>query len=120
MSTIETLSPEPLVVTEAESDSRAITITPAKYLQRRGWSGRVFALLLLFVSLPVIAILVAIVRLTSRGPGLYRQVRVGKDGPHLRDVQDPLDGARRGSGHGPRMDTGNQRSPHHADRLAAS
>jgi lipopolysaccharide/colanic/teichoic acid biosynthesis glycosyltransferase len=39
---------------------------------------RTLALLLLVPGLPLIGVLVLLVRLTSRGPGLYRQVRVGK------------------------------------------
>jgi lipopolysaccharide/colanic/teichoic acid biosynthesis glycosyltransferase len=39
---------------------------------------RAVALLLLIPGLPLIGLLVLLVRLTSRGPGLYRQVRVGK------------------------------------------
>ena len=38
------------------------------------------ALLLLVPAGVIIAILVLLVRATSRGPGIYRQVRVGKDG----------------------------------------
>jgi lipopolysaccharide/colanic/teichoic acid biosynthesis glycosyltransferase len=38
------------------------------------------AVVLLPPALVLIAILVALVRLTSRGPGIYRQARVGKDG----------------------------------------
>ena len=36
--------------------------------------------MLLVPGLPVIALLVLLVRLTSRGPGIYKQARVGKDG----------------------------------------
>jgi lipopolysaccharide/colanic/teichoic acid biosynthesis glycosyltransferase len=35
---------------------------------------------LLFFSAPLIGILILLVRCTSRGPGIYSQVRVGKDG----------------------------------------
>ena len=41
------------------------------------------ALLLLVPGLPLIGLLVLLVRLTSRGPGLYRQLRVGKGGRHF-------------------------------------
>lgn len=40
----------------------------------------VFAALLLIPGVPLILILVFIVRMTSKGPGLFRQVRVGKGG----------------------------------------
>ncbi len=42
------------------------------------------ALVLLLVFLPVWLIIAAIIKLTSRGPVLYRQVRVGKDGRDFR------------------------------------
>ena len=48
-----------------------------------GWKtilDRVFALLLLVPGLPIIGLLVVLVRLTSRGPGIYSQVRTGKGG----------------------------------------
>jgi lipopolysaccharide/colanic/teichoic acid biosynthesis glycosyltransferase len=45
------------------------------------WKGifdRILALVLLIPALPLIGLLILAVRLTSRGPGLYRQVRVGQ------------------------------------------
>src|SRR6267142_3922178 len=39
---------------------------------------RTLALFLLVLGLPLIGLLILMVRLTSRGPGLYCQVRVGK------------------------------------------
>ncbi len=41
---------------------------------------RLLAALLLVPGLPIMALLIAAVRLTSRGPGIFRQARVGKDG----------------------------------------
>lgn len=38
------------------------------------------AALMLIPALPLIGLIVILVRLTSRGPGIYRQVRVGKNG----------------------------------------
>ncbi|HEX5103288.1 MAG TPA: sugar transferase, partial [Pirellulaceae bacterium] len=46
----------------------------------KGWIDRLIAALMLIPGLPMIGILVAAVRLTSKGPGIYRQVRVGKGG----------------------------------------
>ena len=84
MSTIETISAPRSFQAESfgpdDTRSQVITIQPTGYLQRHGWMSRVIAFCLLVLSLPVIALLVVIVRTTSRGPGLYRQVRVGKDG----------------------------------------
>jgi lipopolysaccharide/colanic/teichoic acid biosynthesis glycosyltransferase len=44
------------------------------------WAERLLALLMLIPALPVMGFLILLVRLTSRGPGVYRQVRVGKLG----------------------------------------
>src|SRR4029450_5933506 len=51
----------------------------------RGWvfpakeiADRVFATVLLFPALPLVAVLIAAIRVTSRGPGIYRQGRVGE------------------------------------------
>lgn len=41
---------------------------------------RVLAAILLVPVLPITGLLVLLVRLTSRGPGIYRQIRVGKNG----------------------------------------
>ncbi len=43
-------------------------------------ADRVLASLLLIVLAPVLGLLVGLVRATSRGPGLFTQVRVGRDG----------------------------------------
>jgi lipopolysaccharide/colanic/teichoic acid biosynthesis glycosyltransferase len=42
-----------------------------------------FAAVLLVLASPVIAAAALMVKLTSRGPALYRQVRMGKDGRHF-------------------------------------
>ena len=51
-----------------------------RYFAWSGWIQRVLGFALLVLFLPVIALLVLVVRLTSRGPGLYNQIRVGKGG----------------------------------------
>lgn len=61
-------------------DRDLITISRSPYLRRSGILGRLLSLLLLFLCLPVIATLVVLVRIGSRGPGLFKQVRVGKNG----------------------------------------
>jgi len=58
----------------------AYDITPTPYFRWKRSIGRVLAVVLLIPALPVIGLLVVLVRLTSRGPGLIRQVRSGKDG----------------------------------------
>jgi lipopolysaccharide/colanic/teichoic acid biosynthesis glycosyltransferase len=55
-------------------------ISPAPYFRWKGIIDRAVAVTLLVPGLPLIALLVALVRLSSKGPGIYRQTRVGKDG----------------------------------------
>ena len=55
-------------------------IRPRRYFQWKGMAARVLAAILLIPGAPIIALSVLLVRLTSRGPGIYRQTRVGKDG----------------------------------------
>jgi lipopolysaccharide/colanic/teichoic acid biosynthesis glycosyltransferase len=56
------------------------TLSPPAYFRWKAVVDRVFAVLLLIPGLPLIALLVLLVRLTSRGPGMYRQARVGREG----------------------------------------
>lgn len=46
----------------------------------REWPERGLALLLLVIASPVLLACALLVKLTSNGPGIYRQMRVGKDG----------------------------------------
>ena len=55
-------------------------IYPTRYLLRTPWISQIIGGLLLFVASPIIGILCAVVRLQSRGPGIYSQRRVGLDG----------------------------------------
>ncbi len=57
-----------------------IDLEPSRYFRWKGILDRVLAAALLIPGLPLIGLLVLLVRLTSRGPGLYRQVRVGQGG----------------------------------------
>lgn len=50
------------------------------YLRRKGIVERAFAALLLLPILPLLGALVLLVRATSRGPAIFKQVRMGKDG----------------------------------------
>jgi len=50
------------------------------YLRWKGLLDRTAALLLLIPGVPMIGLLVILIRLTSRGPGVYRQERVGQNG----------------------------------------
>jgi lipopolysaccharide/colanic/teichoic acid biosynthesis glycosyltransferase len=51
-----------------------------RYFAWKGLLDRLAAAFLLIPGLPMIGILVVLIRLTSRGPGVYRQVRTGRDG----------------------------------------
>jgi len=56
---------------------------PSPYFRWKAVLDRTAAAVLLIPALPIIGLLVILVRLTSRGPGIYRQVRVGKNGRHF-------------------------------------
>lgn len=64
----------------ARTASAEPTICVAGYHAWKGAIERGLAVILLIPGMPIIALLVLIVRLTSRGPGIYRQVRVGHHG----------------------------------------
>jgi lipopolysaccharide/colanic/teichoic acid biosynthesis glycosyltransferase len=51
-----------------------------RYFKWKERMARLAALLLLIPGLPIIGVLLLLVRLTSRGPALFRQQRVGKHG----------------------------------------
>ncbi|HTN77395.1 MAG TPA: sugar transferase [Pirellulaceae bacterium] len=55
-------------------------LRPPLYFAWKTWAERAFALLLLIPGLPMIGLLIVLVRLTSRGPAIFRQTRVGYRG----------------------------------------
>jgi lipopolysaccharide/colanic/teichoic acid biosynthesis glycosyltransferase len=55
-------------------------VQPSGYFRWQAVRCRLAALVLMVPASPLIALLVVLVRLTSRGPGIYRQTRVGLDG----------------------------------------
>ncbi len=57
-----------------------IQLAPGRYFVHKGFLDRVMAAMLLILGLPAIVASVLLVRLTSRGPGIFRQTRVGKNG----------------------------------------
>jgi lipopolysaccharide/colanic/teichoic acid biosynthesis glycosyltransferase len=57
-----------------------ITVTPTRYFQWKSAWDYCMAFLLLLPGLPLMAIAVVLVRLTSRGPAIFRQCRVGQNG----------------------------------------
>src|SRR5437899_1142561 len=54
--------------------------TQSTYFRAKGILDAILGLGLLIIALPVIGLLIAVVRITSRGPGIFRQLRVGKGG----------------------------------------
>lgn len=55
-------------------------VFPAGYFRWQPLLGWGLALIVAPLILPVVGLLVLLVRMTSRGPGIYRQLRVGKEG----------------------------------------
>jgi lipopolysaccharide/colanic/teichoic acid biosynthesis glycosyltransferase len=55
-------------------------IEVSDYFARKVWPTRIVGAILLALASPLILLLVLAVRLTSRGPGLYRQARTGRHG----------------------------------------
>ena len=58
----------------------AQSVRPSPYFRWKGGLDRALAAILLVPGLPLIGLLALLVRLTSRGPGIYRQTRVGRHG----------------------------------------
>ena len=61
-------------------DKPNLEITPTAYFSRKELAERAFAAVMLIPCSILIAGLVVLVRLTSRGPGIYRQERIGRNG----------------------------------------
>ncbi len=53
---------------------------PASCFRWKGLTDPILAAILLVPGLPIIAVLVLLIRLNSKGPGIFRQKRVGKNG----------------------------------------
>lgn len=53
---------------------------PTSYLSYKGLLSRLIAVALLIPTLPLLPLLMLLVRLSSPGPAIYRQVRVGRNG----------------------------------------
>ena len=69
-----------LVAEESDAARDGDAVIRAKYFRRKYQVERLLAVLLLVLSAPLILLLIALVRLTSQGPGVYRQKRVGLHG----------------------------------------
>ncbi len=65
---------------EPPASREGIYSQAAAYLRWQPVVDRLLAAILLVPAIPVIALLLALVKLSSRGPALFRQVRVGRHG----------------------------------------
>lgn len=74
-----TIGVEPIYY-ESEDRTPVVPIVDSGFFWLKSGFDRLLALLLLVPMLPVIGIVVLLVRLTSKGPGIYQQKRVGKGG----------------------------------------
>lgn len=79
---LETKSPNGDIaqLVSAEEGRSNVEPEPSSYYRWKGILDCVAAVVLLVPGLPIIGLLVVLVRLTSRGPAVYSQVRVGKGG----------------------------------------
>jgi lipopolysaccharide/colanic/teichoic acid biosynthesis glycosyltransferase len=62
------------------SDVSTQAILPARFFRWKSAVDRTLAALLMIPALPIMAVLGLLIRLTSRGPAIYRQKRIGKHG----------------------------------------
>jgi lipopolysaccharide/colanic/teichoic acid biosynthesis glycosyltransferase len=81
--------PEPATILVLGSGAGALYLRffRKRYAEFKRAIDILFALPTLAVALPLIAVLSALVKLTSRGPAFYLQERVGKDGRLFRMVK---------------------------------
>src|SRR5262245_35764267 len=72
----------PQFATPSSDHQRAAAVAPGHgwYLPLKRAGDLVLALVLLILSAPVVLLGAMLVKLTSRGPAVFRQVRVGIDG----------------------------------------
>src|SRR5262245_18144608 len=76
--------PRQFAVSTAEAGSTPGVMPGLRwYLPAKRCADLCLALALLIVSAPVVLLAALLVKLTSRGPALYRQTRVGLDGRHF-------------------------------------
>lgn len=72
-----------------------LTTKDSGYFARKAWPSRIVGFVLLVLASPIILLLVLLVRLTSSGPGLYRQLRTGRHGKEFEmyKIRTMYDGA---------------------------
>jgi lipopolysaccharide/colanic/teichoic acid biosynthesis glycosyltransferase len=62
------------------SDIRTQAFEPARYFRWKGLVDRTLAATLILPAMAIIGVLGLVIRLTSRGPAIYRQKRIGRHG----------------------------------------
>ena len=77
--TIPAVAPQPGPIDLDWASDRSDARPQSPYAAKEALD-RMAALILLVLSLPVLGLLMAAIRLTSKGPAIYRQTRVGKGG----------------------------------------
>ena len=73
-------SPPAIAPAKPSADFPKVAREATSYHEEKHRVDRALALVLLVGLSPILVILMAMVRLTSRGSAIYRQIRVGKDG----------------------------------------
>lgn len=79
---MNSLSSDFMITAPCDCQKTICTCSPTAnaYLRWKGALDRTVALVLLVLAAPIIGLLVVCIRLTSRGPGIYAQTRVGRGG----------------------------------------
>lgn len=75
-----TMTPETVFVAPDASSLPHRSINVADYFEWKGQTGRFIAFALLILFSPLILLLMVAVKLTSRGPAIYKQSRLGLNG----------------------------------------
>jgi lipopolysaccharide/colanic/teichoic acid biosynthesis glycosyltransferase len=78
----ESLAPPPIVAPIAHANHSAASspVIPGSYFRWKFWWERCLAAVALLPGIVIIGVVAILVRLTSRGPAIYRQLRVGRHG----------------------------------------
>jgi lipopolysaccharide/colanic/teichoic acid biosynthesis glycosyltransferase len=78
----ESLAPSPMVVQLPHANQNAVPspVIPGSYFRWKFWWERCLAAVALVPGIVIIGVVAILVRLTSRGPAIYRQLRVGRQG----------------------------------------
>ena len=93
-------------------------VSPSAYFQWKGWLDRILAAILLILALPLLGLLAILIRLSSRGTAIFRQVRVGKDAREFTMLKFRSMNTNAEAGDGGRLEP-QERSPQHSTGTCA-